>query len=44
MHVNTKLEQKKKGKIKKGETDADPPWGDGERKVFFFLLETITIS
>ena len=29
LHVNTKLEQKK-GKMQKSETDADPPWGDGQ--------------
>ena len=49
LHVNTKLEQKK-GKNAKIETDADPPWGDGERaqksllKKYFLLLLLVTIS
>ena len=49
MHVITKLEQKK-GRMRKGETDADPPWGDGERarksllKKYFILLLLVTIS
>ena len=40
LHDKTKLEQKGK-KMQKSETDADPPWGDGEwaRKS---LLEDIT--
>ena len=30
LHVSTKLEHKK-GRMQKSETDADPPWGDGEQ-------------
>ena len=51
MHVSTKLEQKKGKKNKKSETDADPPWGDGEqarksllKKRFSFIIIGYNIS
>ena len=62
IYINAKLYQiiqscmsvlnwsRKKGRMQKSETDADPPWGDGERarksllKKYFILLLLVTIS
>ena len=46
LHNKTKLEQKTGKKSKKGETDADPPWGDGEwaRKSLIKMIIFIIIG
>ena len=45
IHNNTKLEQKWE-KMQKGETDANPPWGDGEwaRKSLIEMIIFIIIG